>query len=124
MGGQIQSSSEGGRSVQRFAAHMTAFSRRPSLRAALYVGLLGAAIFVIALIILQGFIARGTPDPTQPGTSSTVAFMDIVVLVFREGLECILVLSAITANLTACDQAHRGPVAIGAGMAFVATLVT
>ena len=66
---------------------MTAFSRRPSLRAAFYVGLLGAAIFVIALIIWQGFTARGTPDPTQPGTSSTVAFMDIGVLVFREGLE-------------------------------------
>ena len=79
---------------------MTAFSRRPSLRAAFYVGLLGAAIFVIALIIWQGFAAGGTPDPTQPGTSSTVAFMDIGVLVFREGLECILVLSAITATLT------------------------
>ena len=103
---------------------MTAFSRRPSLRAAFYVGLLGAAIFVIALIIWQGFTARGTPDPTQPGTSSTVAFMDIGVLVFREGLECILVLSAITATLTGSDQAHRRPVAIGAGMAFVATLVT
>src|SRR5438309_9833586 len=72
---------------------MTAFSRRPSLRAAFDIGLLGAAIFVIALIIWQGFTARGTPDPTQPGTSSTVAFMDIGVLVFREGLECILVLS-------------------------------
>src|SRR5437868_13234110 len=69
---------------------MTAFSRRPSLRAAFDIGLLGAAIFVIALIIWQGFTARGTPDPTQPGTSSTVAFMDIGVLVFREGLECIL----------------------------------
>ena len=103
---------------------MTAFSRRPSLRAAFNVGLLGAAIFVIALIIWQGFTARGTPDPTQPGTSSTVAFMDIGVLVFREGLECILVLSAITASLTGSDQAHRRPVAIGAGMAFVATLVT
>src|SRR6266550_2641837 len=94
---------------------MTAFSRRP---------LLGAAIFVIALIIWQGFTARGTPDPTQPGTSSTVAFMDIGVLVFREGLECILVLSAITASLTASDQAHRRRVAIGAGTGLVATLVT
>src|SRR5213082_2540170 len=103
---------------------MSAFSRRPALRAAFYVGLLGAAIFAIALIIWQGFTARGTPDPTQPGTSSTVAFMDIGVLVFREGLECILVLSAITATLTGSDQAHRRPVAIGAGMAFVATLVT
>src|SRR5436190_4156852 len=103
---------------------MSAFSRRPSLRATFNVGLLGAAIFVIALIIWQGFTARGTPDPTQPDTSSTVAFMDIGVLVFREGLECILVLSAITATLTGSDQAHRRPVAIGAGMAFVATLVT
>ena len=103
---------------------MTAFSRRPSLRAALNVGLLGAAIFVIPLIMWQGFIAPGTPDPTQPGTSSTVAFMDIGVLVFREGLECILVLSAITATLTGSDHAHRRPVAIGAGMAFIATLVT
>src|SRR6266403_5346295 len=124
MDGQIQSSSERGRSAQRFAAHMTAFSRRPSLRAAFYVGLLGAAIFAIALIIWQGFTARGTPDPTQPDTSSTVAFMDIGVLVFREGLECILVLAAITASLTGSDQAHRRPVAIGAGMGFVATLVT
>src|SRR5438874_10599285 len=103
---------------------MTAFSRRPSLRAAFYVGLLGAAIFVIALIIWQRFTARGTPDPTQPRTSSTVAFMDIGVLVFREGLECILVLAAITASLTGSDQAHRRPVAIGAGTGFVATLVT
>src|SRR5438094_2738084 len=103
---------------------MTAFSRRPSLRAAFYVGLLGAAIFVIALIVWQRFSARGTPDPPQPRTSSTVAFMDIGVLVFREGLECILVLAAITASLTGSDQAHRRPVAIGAGTGFVATLVT
>ena len=87
MDGQIQSSSERGRSAQGFAAQMTAFSRRHSLRAAFYVGFLGAAIFAIALIIWQGFTARGTPDPTQPGMRSTVAFMDIGVLVFREGLE-------------------------------------
>src|SRR5439155_5154165 len=94
------------------------------LRALFSVGHRGAAIFVIALIIWQGFIPRRTPDPTQPGTSSTVAFMDIGVLVFREGLECILVLAAITASLTGSDQAHRRPVAIGAGMGFVATSVT
>src|SRR5580765_3780215 len=103
---------------------MSALSRRPSLRATFNVGLLGAAIFVIALIIWQGLTARGTPDTTQQGTSSTVAFMDIGVLVFREGLECILVLAAITASLTGSDQAHRRSVAIGAGMAFVATLFT
>ena len=103
---------------------MTAFSGRPSLRAAFYVGVFGAAIFAIALIIWQGVTAHGTPDPMQPGTSSTVASIDIGVLVFREGLECILVLAAITASLTGSDQAHRRPVAMGAGMGFVATLFT
>jgi high-affinity iron transporter len=103
---------------------MTALPRRLPLRAAYYVGLLGAAIFVIALIIWQGITAHGTPDPMQPDTSSTVAFMDIGILVFREVLECILVLAAITASMTGSDQAHRRPVAIGAGMAFVATLIT
>ena len=38
---------------------MTAFSRRPSLRAAFYVGLLGAAIFVIALIVILAVLVYG-----------------------------------------------------------------
>ena len=121
---QIQRSSERGRSAHRRAALMTALSRRSPVRAAFYVGALGAAIFVIALIIWQGVTAHGTPDPIRPGTSPLVAFMDIGVLVFREGLECILVLAAITASMTGSDQVHRRPVAMGAGMAFVATLVT
>ena len=103
---------------------MTAFSRRSSVRAAFYVSVLGAAIFVIALITWQGVTAHGPPDPMQPDTSSAVATMDIGILVFREGLECILVLAAITASMTGSDQVQRRPVAMGAGMAFVATLVT
>src|SRR5246127_2640447 len=103
---------------------MTALSLRSPVRAGFYVSVLGAAIFVFALIISQGVTVHGTPDPMQPNTSSAVASLDIGVLVFREGLECILVLSAITATLTGSDQTHRRPVAIGAGMAFVASLAT
>src|SRR6266481_1385499 len=124
MGEQIQRSSALGRSAHRGAALTTALSRRPPVRAAFYIGVFGAAIFVIGLIIWQGVTAHGTPDPMQPETSSTVAFLDIGILVFREGLECILVLAAITASMTGSDQAHRRPVAIGAGVAFVATLIT
>src|SRR6202043_2318031 len=124
MGEQIQNSSERGRLAHRHAVLMTALSRCPPVRAAFYIVVLGAAIFVIALIIWQGVTAHGTPDPMRPGTSPVVAFMDIGVLVFREGLECILVLAAITASMTGSDQALRRPVAVGAGMAFVATLVT
>src|SRR5256885_1935243 len=76
------------------------------------------------MIVWQGVTAHGAPDPTQPNTSPTVAFLDIGILVFREGLECILVLAAITASMTGAKSAHRRPVAIGAAVAFGATLIT
>ena len=43
---------------------------------------------------------------------------------FREGLECILVLSAITANMVGERRAFQRPVGAGAALALVATLVT
>ncbi len=95
-----------------------------SLRTVLRTGIIAAALFVAAVIVWQGVTVHGAPDPTQPNTSPTVAFLDIGVLVFREGLECILVLAAITASMTGKKQAHRRPVAVGAGFAFVATLIT
>src|SRR5256714_2663095 len=88
------------------------------------VGIFMAAIAVIAILVWQGIFAQGAPDPTQPNTSATVAALDIGVLVFREGLECILVLAAITATLTGPKRAHPQPVAARAGVAFIATLIT
>jgi len=75
-------------------------------------------------MVWQGLSEGGAPDPLRPHTSPTVASVDIGILVFREGLECILVLAAITASMTGAKQAHRRPVALGAGLAFVATLIT
>src|SRR5205823_12062784 len=63
-------------------------------------GPLFAALFVIAIFVWQGIAAHGAPDPLQAHTSATVASLDIGVLVFREGLECILVLAAVTASMT------------------------
>jgi high-affinity iron transporter len=83
-----------------------------------------AAAGVAAILIWQGLAEHGAPDPMRPNTSPTVAFLDIGVLVFREGLECILVLAAITASMTGARQTHRRPVALGAGIAFGATLIT
>jgi high-affinity iron transporter len=83
-----------------------------------------AAAGVAAILIWQGLNEQGAPDPMRPNTSPTVAFLDIGVLVFREGLECILVLAAITASMTGARQTHRRPVALGAGIGFAATLVT
>src|SRR5947209_625021 len=83
-----------------------------------------AAAGVVAVLTWQGLTAEGAPDPLRPNTSPTVAFLDIGVLVFREGLECILVLAAITASMTGARQSHRRPVALGSGIAFGATLIT
>jgi high-affinity iron transporter len=94
------------------------------MKLAFRIGIIAAAICVAAVIVWQGMAAHGAPDPMQPNTSPTVAFLDIGVLVFREGLECILVLAAITASMTGKKRTYRKPVAAGAGMAFVATLIT
>jgi high-affinity iron transporter len=94
------------------------------MKAALRIGVVAGALFVVAMLIWQGVTAHGAPDPMRPNTSPTVAFLDIGILVFREGLECILVLAAITASMTGAKRSHRRPVALGAGAAFIASLIT
>src|SRR5213594_2427426 len=94
------------------------------MKPALRIGVVAAALFVISMLVWQGVSAQGAPDPTRPNTSPTVAFLDIGVLVFREGLECILVLAAITASMNGPKRVHRRPIAFGAGLAFVASLIT
>ncbi len=50
--------------------------------------------------------------------------LDIAILVFREGLECVLVLAAITANMKGARRSFQRPVFLGVGIAAVASLVT
>ena len=88
------------------------------------IGLVFGALFVIAIFVWQGIAAQGAPDPLQANTTATVASLDIGVLVFREGLECILVLAAVTASMTGPRLIYRRPVMSGAAIAFLATLVT
>ncbi|HEY5060008.1 MAG TPA: FTR1 family protein [Gemmatimonadaceae bacterium] len=83
-----------------------------------------AVIGVIGAMIWVGVTAGGSPNPTAVGTSRGVAIFDIGVLVFREGLECILVLTAITTSLTGSQSGYRRPIAAGAAAGFVATLAT
>ncbi len=55
---------------------------------------------------------------------SETAVLDIGVLVFREGLESILVLAAVTATMVGDAARYRRPVALGAAAGFVASVVT
>jgi high-affinity iron transporter len=124
MDGQTQRSGKRERPAQRRSDLTRRISGRPLVRASFRIGVLAAAILLIAMIIWQGITTHGAPDPMQLNTSPTVACVDIGVLVFREGLECVLVIAAITASMTGSNQVHRRPVAIGAGIAFLATLIT
>ena len=90
----------------------------------LRIALLFAGLCVVAILIWQGIAAHGAPDPLAARTPATVASLDIGILVFREGLECILVLAAVTATMTGPRRSYRKPVMSGAAIAFLATLAT
>ena len=79
----------------------------PRLGVVVKLLVLFAALAVLAMMVWQGIAVRGSPDPTAANISPTVAALDIAVLVFREGLECILVIAAITASMTGARRACR-----------------
>ncbi len=87
------------------------------------IGVVIAAAAVATILLLQVLRTGGLPDPTGHGDFGA-RVLDIAVLVFREGLECILVLSAITANMVGRRRSLQRPVAAGAATAFAATLIT
>ena len=78
---------------------------------------------VAAVLVLQLLRTGGLPNPTAHGDFGA-RVLDIAVLVFREGLECILVLAAVTANMVGARRGYQRPVAAGALVALLATLAT
>ena len=88
------------------------------------IGIAVAAVLVLALLVWQGLTSGGVPNPTTGHATTAVAVLDIGVLVFREGLESILVLSAITASMVDAQRTYRRPIAAGVGAGLVATLLT
>src|SRR4051795_7184212 len=85
--------------------------------------LTAGATAVAAILVLQVLRTGGLPDPTGHGDFGA-RVLDIAVLVFCEGLECILVLTAIPANGVGARRSLQRPVAAGAAVAFAASLVT
>jgi high-affinity iron transporter len=81
---------------------------------------------LVALVIYSALTARGgVPDPTeQAHLSRGAAVLDSGLLVFREGLEAVLVLAAISASLLGANRLRRRPIAAGAGAALAASVLT
>ena len=85
--------------------------------------LFGGVATILAVLCLQALVAGGITDPL--GQSAFGArVLDIAVLVFREGLECILVVAAVTANMVGVRKGYQRPVAAGSVAALAATVVT
>jgi high-affinity iron transporter len=68
----------------------------------------------------------GVPDPTDSSArlSNGAVIFDSGLLVFREGLETILVLAAVTASMVGSNSVYRRPTGAGAAVGFAATLAT
>jgi high-affinity iron transporter len=81
-------------------------------------------LIVVGVLVWQGITANGAPDPTASNISPTTAILNTAILVFREGLEAILVLSAITAGLVRSKKDSWKPIFVGSGISFLATIVT
>jgi high-affinity iron transporter len=80
---------------------------------------------LVGVLVWQGIYFKGNPDPTAKHISPTAAVINTAVLVFREGLEAILVLAAIISGLIRKKQDNYWkPISIGAGVSFIATLIT
>ena len=85
-----------------------------------------AALAIAALTWKAITAPDGVADPTAAGAhlSPGAVVVNTGLLVFREGLEAVLVLAAFTASFVGDDRKLRRPVAGGAMLALVASVAT
>ena len=87
------------------------------------LGLLGLGGALLGWSALNA--SGGVPDPTaEPHLSHGAVIFDSGLLVFREGLETILVVAAVVASMRGGNSVYRRPVAAGAVTGFAATVAT
>lgn len=102
----------------------SAWPRHPWRIVAVTASLALAVLAVVGVLVWQARMRGGVPDPTRSSTRGSAATLDIAVLVFREGLESILVLAAITASMVGASRSYRRPIAAGVLLGMVASAAT
>ena len=104
---------------------VNATSERASTRRRTLVwAAVGAA--VVGLVYLMATASTGPVDPTEvhhAQSRATIVF-NSGMIVFREGLEAVLIFAAVTASFRGANRARRRPVVLGAACAFVAAVAT
>ncbi len=82
----------------------------------------------VTVVVLSWHAQGGTTDPTAlpPGhrLSHTTVVVNSAILVFREGLETILVLAAVMASFLGANTVYRRPVALGGAGALAGGVAT
>ena len=103
-------------------------ARRPRERGSFYLWTAVVLVAAVVLVVISWHARGGTPDPTEARAGhrlgSATVVIDSAILVFREGLETILVLAAITASFLGANRVYRRPVAAGSGLALGAGVLT
>jgi high-affinity iron transporter len=85
-----------------------------------------AAAVLGVLVYLMATASTGPVDPTEvrgQQSHATVVFNSSII-VFREGLEAVLIFAAITASFVGANAQRRRPVVMGAATAFGAAVLT
>jgi high-affinity iron transporter len=98
-------------------------SRAPSTRLVWWLS--GTAVLV-GLVYLMATAKTGPVDPTEVRhhqSHGTVVF-NASMIVFREGLEAVLIFAAVTASFVGANKSKRRPVILGAALSFGAAIVT
>ncbi len=85
-----------------------------------------AALVVAGLVYLMATASTGPADPTEAGAgqSHTTVVFNSAIIVFREGLEAVLIFAAVIASFLGANKLRRRPVVAGACAAFGAAVLT
>src|SRR3954468_7834819 len=86
-----------------------------------------AGLAVLAgLVYLMATAKTGPVDPTEATArqSHATVVANSAIIVFREGLEAVLIFAAVTASFLGANKARRRPVVLGAACAFGAAVLT
>src|SRR4051794_16021108 len=85
-----------------------------------------ALAVVSVLVYLMATASTGPTDPTEVGGHQQHATVvaNSAIIVFREGLEAVLIFAAVTASFLGANRARRRPVVAGAAVAFAAAVGT
>jgi high-affinity iron transporter len=80
------------------------------------------AAAVAFLVYLMATASTGPVDPTEVKTSHGTAVVNSAIIVFREGLEAVLIFAAVIASFLGANKRRRRPVVAGAAVAFAASV--